>query len=569
MFRTLTLAFAIVSLAFNTGCKSGPDASATADTIYYGGDIVTINDALPYVEALAVKNGKILMVGSRAEVEGVHKGQGTVMVDLAGKTLTSGFIDPHSHFSDSLSMADRVNVSAPPVGPAKNPAEIIAELQRYAKSKEAGELIIGYGYDENLMPKGQHLTREQLDKGLPNNPVLVVHVSMHGAVLNSAAFEKFGYKDGMKTPEGGVIARKPGTQNLDGLVMETAYLPVVSNMPNPTPDQVMENGKAGQMIYAKAGITTAQEGATHESQLDVLQGLAAKHALFIDVVSYPFILDVDKVLAKNPVSTWGTYNNRLKLGGCKITLDGSPQGKTALFTTPYLTGGPTGQKNWRGEPTFPQDFVNSSVKKCYDSGLQLLMHANGDGAVDMAIKAHEYAAAGSLDKDRRTVIIHSQFARKDQLQKYVQYKFIPSFFTEHTFLFADAHLANRGKEQAFFMSPMRTAIDLGLRPTNHTDYGVAPIDQMATIWTAVNRLSRSGEVIGPDQRITPLEGLKAITINAAYQYGEEASKGSLEPGKLADLVILDKNPLKVDPTTIKDIKVVETIKEGKTIYKAN
>jgi predicted amidohydrolase YtcJ len=160
------------------------------------------------------------------------------------------------------------------------------------------------------------------------------------------------------------------------------------------------------------------------------------------------------------------------------------------------------------------------------------------------------------------------FTRKDQLQKYVQYKFIPSFFTEHTFLFADAHLKNRGKEQAYFMSPMRTAIDLGLRPTNHTDYGVAPIDQMMTIWTAVNRVSRSGEVIGPDQRITPLEALKAITINAAYQYGEQDSKGSLEPGKVADLVILDKNPLKVDPMTIKDIKVVETIKEGKTIYKA-
>src|SRR6266576_2961044 len=157
---------------------------------------------------------------------------------------------------------------------------------------------------------------------------------------------------------------------------------------------------------------------------------------------------------------------------------------------PLPHGGPTGQKNWRGEPTFPQDFVNSSVKKCYDNGLQLLMHANGDGAVDIAIKAHEYAAAGSLDKDRRTVIIHSQFARKDQLQKYVQYKFIPSFFTEHTFLFADAHLANRGKQQAYFMSPMRTAIDLGLRPTNHTDYGVAPIDQMATICTAANRISR-------------------------------------------------------------------------------
>ena len=569
MVRKFTLILASVLLASTTACHFGPNPASTADTIYFGGDIVTINDAQPTAEAIAIKDGKILSVGSRADLEKNNKGATTQMVDLAGKTLTSSFIDPHSHFSDSLSMADRVNVSAPPVGPAKNPAEIVAELQKYGTSKEAGELIIGYGYDENLMPKGQHLTRDQLDKAFPNNPVLIVHVSMHGAVLNSAAFEKFGYKDGMKTPEGGIIARKPGTQNLDGLVMETAYLPVVSNMPNPTSGQILENGKAGQMIYAKAGITTAQEGATHESQLEVLQALADKNILFIDVVSYPFILDLDKVLAKNPVSTFGTYHNRLKLAGCKITLDGSPQGKTALFTTPYLTGGPTGQKNWRGEPTFPQEFVNASVKKCYDNGLQMLMHANGDGAIDMAIKAHEFAAADSPGKDRRTVIIHSQFARKDQLQKYVQYKFIPSFFTEHTFLFADAHLKNRGKQQAYFMSPMRTAIDLGLRPTNHTDYGVAPIDQMMTIWTAVNRVSRTGEVIGPDQRITPLEALKAITINAAYQYGEENSKGSLEPNKLADMVILDKNPLKVDPMTIRDIRVLETIKEGKTIYKAN
>jgi predicted amidohydrolase YtcJ len=558
---------ATAAIACLTACNSVEPEQA-ADTIYMGGDILTMDAAHPTAEAIAVKDGTILMVGTTSEVENMHKAANTQVVDLAGKTLAPGFIDPHSHFSDSLSMADRVNVSAPPVGPAKNPAEIVAELLKDGKSKEAGELIVGYGYDENLMPKGEHLTREQLDKAFPNNPVLVVHVSMHGAVLNSAAFAKFGYTDGMPTPEGGIIARKPGTENLDGLVMETAYLSVVSQMPNPTPDQILSNGKAGQMIYASAGITTAQEGATHESQLDVLEQLADKKILFIDVVSYPFILDLDKVLAKHPASTFGKYNNRLKLGGCKITLDGSPQGKTALFTTPYLTGGPTGQKNWKGEPTFPQDFANASVKKCYDNGLQMLMHANGDGAVDMALKAHEFAAAGSLNKDRRTVIIHSQFARKDQLEKYVQYKLIPSFFTEHTFLFADAHLKNRGKEQAYFMSPMRTAIDLGLRPTNHTDYGVAPIDQMMTIWTAVNRVSRSGEVIGPDQRVTPLEALEAITINAAYQYGEETSKGSLESGKLADLVVLDKNPLKVDPMTIKNIKVIETIKEGKSIYKA-
>jgi hypothetical protein len=299
-----------------------------------------------------------------------------------------------------------------------------------------------------------------------------------------------------------------------------------------------------------------------------MQRAAAAGANIIDVIAFPFIYDFDKILADNPVETWGKYNNRLKLGGGKITIDGSPQGKTAFFTTPYLTGGPGGQENWKGEPGFTQDEINAFAKKLYDLGIPLNMHANGDAAIDMLLRAHEYAAAGSLDKDRRTTIIHSQFVRADQLDKYADYKLIPSFYTEHTYYFGDTHVLNRGREQAYFLSPMRAAIDKGIRPTNHTDFVVAPLDQMFVMWTAVNRLSRGGEVIGPDQRITALEALKAITINAAYQYREEASKGTLEVGKLADLVILDKNPLTVDPMAIKDIKVVETIKEGKTIYKA-
>ena len=180
----------------------------------------------------------------------------------------------------------------------------------------------------------------------------------------------------------------------------------------------------------------------------------------------------------------------------------------------------------------------------------------------------QHAAAGDLGKDRHVAVIHSQFVRRDQLDKYVAYKMTPSFFTLHAFYFADVHVVNRGKEQSFFLSPMRAAIDKGLRPTNHTDFVVCPLDQMFVLWSAVNRVSRAGTVIGADQRITPLEGLKAQTINVAYQYGEQATKGSLEPGKLADLVILDENPLKVEPMSIKGIMVVETIKEGATIYRA-
>ena len=350
--------------------------------------------------------------------------------------------------------------------------------------------------------------------------------------------------------------------------METAWLPIFSSLPKPTTEQEVEWSKAGQMIYAAAGITTAQEGATHAADIAIMQRAAAGGATLIDVIAFPFILDLDAILKENPVSTFGTYKNHVKLGGVKITLDGSAQGRTAYFTKPYLVDGPAGQKNWRGELPFPQDTVNAWFKRVYDLGLPLNVHGNGDAALDVLLKAHEYAAAGSLDKDRRTTVIHSQFVRLDQLDKYVQYKMIPSFFTEHTFYFGEAHLRQLGKERAYFSSPMRTAIDKGLRPTNHTDYNVTPIDQLFVVWTAVNRVSRGGEVIGPDQRITPLEALKAITINAAYQYFEENSKGSIEPGKLADLVILDRNPLKVDPMAIRDIKVVETIKEGRTIYKA-
>jgi hypothetical protein len=558
-------------LGLSLGCSSSPDAASTADTIYFGGPIITVNDAQPSAEAVAVKDGKILMVGTRAELEKNHKGATTQMIDLGGKTLLPGFLDPHSHYISSLSIANQVNVFAPPAGPGKDISSIVAELKKYRDEHKIpkGVLIQAYGYDENAMPNGVGLTRDDLDKDFPDNPVMVGHVSMHGAVLNSAAMKQYGISATTKTPPGGIILRKPGSNEPSGLLMETAFLPIFSALPKPTPEQELEWSRAGQGLYAAVGITTAQEGATHASDLALMQRVAAAGGNAIDIVAYPFVTDFDAIIEKNPPSTWGKYNNRLKLGGAKITLDGSIQGKTAYFTTPYLTGGPGGEKNWRGEPGFPEPYVKAFVKKVYDLGLPLNAHANADAAIDLLLRAHEYAAAGDLSKDRHVTVIHSQMVRPDQLDKYVAYKMTPSFFTEHTYYFADTHIKNRGKEQAFFESPMRAAIDKGLRPTNHTDFVVTPLDQMFLLWTSVNRVSRNGVVIGPDQRITPMEALKAITINAAYQYSEEKSKGSLEDGKLADLVILDKNPLQVDPMTIKDIKVVETVKEGKTIYKAN
>lgn len=553
------------------GCSVLGGGEEGADLIIHGGSVLTMaGDTPAYAEAVVIDEGKIVFVGSEAEAMKL-KVAGTEVKDLGGKVLLPGFIDPHSHFIDSLVLGDRINVSAPPAGPAKDAEAIIAELKKGAEAKglKPGELLLGYGYDENLMPGGKVLDRDMLDAAFPDNPVGIVHVSMHGAVMNSKAMEKFGYTDGMPTPEGGVILRKADGKALQGLVMETAYIPMITKLPIPGEADEVEAARKGQMIYAAAGVTTAQEGATHVAPLNQLKRIADKGGFFIDVVAYPFVTDLEAILKDSPSESFGSYNNRFKIGGCKITADGSPQGRTAWFTTPYLKGGPAGEANYTGGPGIPPELMKKTMQFCYDNNLQVLLHANGDAAIDYFIKLHAEAAGDDPAKDRRTVCIHCQFIRPDQIAAFKKYNLIPALFTDHTFFFGDTHLANRGEKQASFISPMKAAIEAGLKPTNHTDAFVVPVNQMLTVWTAVNRPLRSGGTLGGDQRISPYQALQAITINAAWQYREEGSKGSIEVGKLADLVVLSADPLKVEPNAIRDITVVETIKEGRRIYPAS
>lgn len=563
MKKTILLLLIIVLIS----CKK--EVSNPADAIYFGGDILTMegNEA-HYAEAIAIKNGKILFVGTKSEAEKFH-GDKTEMKDLEGKTLLPGFIDPHSHFMSSLAMNSQANCQPAPAGGGNSVDGIVKTLQKLKADKKIpdGETIMGYGYDDNAMPNGVLLNRDDLDKAFPNNPVIVIHVSMHGVVMNSKAMALYNISAKTPTVPGGIIVRKPGTNEPYGLIMEMSFLPIFAAMPKPSVETQLAQLKEGQMLYAEAGVTTAQEGATHMGEVSVLERGAKENKLFIDIISYPLFTEMDTLFKVYPPKDFGKYNNHFKLGGIKITIDGSPQGRTAFFTTPYLTGGPGGEKNWYGEPSFSQDVANQLLKRIYDAGLQSTFHANGDAAIDMCIKAHEFASAGNPTKDRRTTIIHAQFSRKDQLDKFLEYNIIPSFYTEHTYFFADTHIKNRGLAQASFISPMKTAIAKGLHPTNHTDFNVVPIDQMFVIWSAVNRISRNGVVVGADERISPYQALQAITTNAAYQYFEEKSKGSLKEGKMADLVILDKNPVKVKAIEIKDIKVFETIKEGKSIYK--
>ena len=542
--------------------------AAPADRIIRGGPIVTVNPDRPAAEAVAIVGGTIVAVGSEADVM-QHRGDATVVTDLAGKTLVPGFVDGHSHFCSLVDVQTQALCASPPAGPCKTVADVIAALKAVQSRRKLrlGKFVMGFGYDPELLAEKRPPSKQELDAAFPDNPVILVHVSGHGAMLNSKALAAYDVTAATPTPPGGVIGREPGSNEPNGLLFETAFLPIFAKVPGPGDDETLEILKAGQQLYLQEGITTAQEGATMKHQADLLRILANRGDLKLDVVMLPFITEIDAIFGGQPPANEPAYMNRLRIGGVKVVTDGSPQGRTAAFTTPYLTDGPAGQKGWRGELSFPQPVLNEWVKKVYDGGATLFVHCNGDAAIDALLEAHRFASGDDPAKPRGTVGVHSQFIRHDQLEKYRAWKITPSFFTIHCFYFGDTHVANRGRQQADFISPMKSARALGLRPANHTDFNVAPLDQLFTIHTAVNRVSRSGKTIGADERITPLQALEAITIDGARIYGEEAKKGSIEVGKVADFAILSANPLTVPPATIQSIRVEETIKDGDTVWK--
>ena len=552
------------------GCA--PQAADKTATVYTGGDILTLAGETPtYVEALAVRDGKVVAAGSRADAVKAA-GPGARQVDLKGKTLLPGFIDAHSHllnYADSLVQA---NLNPPPVGGVSSIADIVGELKRLKDSLQAGPgvLLVGQGYDQDFLAEKRHPTAADLDAAFPDNPVILVHTSGHMLVANSAAIRKAGITAATADPVGGAIIRKAGSREPEGLFQETAMHPFIPQVQAPRPrEQDLDLIKRAVDHYAANGYTTAAEGLVMPDKMPLLQEAADKGLLKIDVEALPAYLMADQLVGTGKIA-WGQMKNGLKWAGLKLATDGSPQGKTAYLTKPYLTPVPGCKTDCRGFPNIPQDELNRLFVLAYKNGVQIYSHCNGDASVDMMIAAHRNAekALGKVDTNRRTVIIHSQIMRPDQMASYKALGMLPSFFTNHVYYWGDIHLANLGPQRAAYLSPLASASKSGVKATNHTDSIVTPLDPMFLVWTAVNRVTRSGKVLGPDERVTPYQALQALTVNGAYTYFEEASKGSLEVGKTADLVILDRNPLKVEPNAIRDIKVVETVKTGKSVYQA-
>ena len=551
--------------------QTPPAPSGAADLIYSGGPILTINDAAPTAEAVAVRAGRILAVGTRAQVEAT-RGPGTRMVNLEGRTMLPGFVDPHGHVVMVGLQAVGANMLAAPDGEANDIAAVIRILREWVGRNQAAvrryNLIFGFGYDDSQIREGRHPTRDDLDQVSTEVPVLIIHTSSHLAAANSKALEVAGITAATPDPVGGVFRRRDGSGEPNGVMEENALFvgaaPLLGRLDEAAWLSMI---RAGAEYYASFGYTTCQEGRAMGPAIGQLTAAAERGLLPVDIVAYPDILGAADQLGG--ALHGRAYRNRLRIGGAKLSLDGSPQGKTAWLTRPYHVPPAGAAADYRGLQTAPTDATIEAVSRCFERNWQILMHANGDAAIDLMIAAVREATRRHGRGDRRPVMIHGQTLRADQVDPVRELGIFPSLFPMHTFYWGDFHRDSvLGPERAENISPTGWLMSRGMMFTSHHDAPVARPDSMRVLSATVTRRSRTGDIIGPHHRVPVATALKAMTIWAAHQHFEEASKGSIEVGKLADFVVLSDNPLSVAPEALATLKVVETIKEGVRIYRA-
>ncbi|MFZ1366481.1 amidohydrolase [Sphingorhabdus sp.] len=530
------------------------------DTILTGGSIITMaGDEAASVEAILVREGRIATTGSLEEVKKATRGKAET-VDLKGRTLLPGFIDAHGHMGFVGQNAAMAQLQPPPVAAVDSIAKL-QEVLRDFQRPNGMPLIIGNGYDDSQLAERRHPTRADLDAVSATVPILLLHVSGHFGSMNSAMLKLVGYGPDTPDPQGGVIRREADGKTPNGVVEETAMYPIVQILTPPSVDVAIAPLIVGAKIYAANGITTGQDGRVMPESWGALDE-AAKRGLFpIDVVA---LVSFEREWKDDVRARIGKgYNGNLRIGGIKLTLDGSPQGRTAWLKDPVPVP-PDGQKaGYAGYPAIDLKLFNEKLADAAKNGWQVFAHVNGDAAAQALIDG--VRANGLAGK--RTIAIHSQVVDRSELEEMKALDIQPSFFANHTYYWGDWHRdVALGAKRADFISPQATAWSLGLRPSAHNDSPVVPPDMLRLVWSSVNRRTQSGDILGPLERISVYRALQQVTINAAWQIGEDKEKGSIEAGKRADLVLLDGNPLAVDPSELHKLRVVATIKDGKTVF---
>ena len=531
--------------------------------VFLNGNVVTVDFDNTIAQAVSIRDGIIEAVGSNKEIQQLIN-DNTIVTDLNGRTLLPGFIDAHSHFPGSGFTSVSIDISQPPVGQISSINGILDKLRNSLHSGDNGHWLIGFGYDDSTLQETRHPTRTELDSVSDTRPIYLWHSSGHMGVANSAGLERLGIDKHSEVPNGGVIGRdNNGSPN--GLLQESAAPSLATITEDLSPFDYYRILQRANDEYIRNGITTAQSGAINTSLFSALSWATRFRLLPFRLVVFPRYDELGEQLRSGKISRDDNDKNWFKIGPVKLFADGSPQGYTAYLSEPYFRPPPGGNPGYRGFPAAPQSELTANVKALHQAGLQVAIHGNGDAAIDNIIEALSHSSL-NRDDDPRTILVHAQMARRDQLLKMRELGVTPSFFITHTYYWGDVHSRRAmGPERAANMSPAGDAEKLGLRFSLHSDAPVTPSNPLQILWSAVNRKSLSGNVIGDHQRISLMSAIRAVTIDAAWQVFIDDTRGSIEPGKFADLVVLSGDLLNHDGD-IRELRIDETIVAGKLRY---
>lgn len=575
----LTIALVACDTPDTPVVASKPVEMLPADKVFLNGNIITVDDENPKALAVATRNGLITYVGGLAGLQ-PFIAETTEQIDLQGNTVVPGLVDAHGHVVSAGLQAASANLLPIPDGEVTDFASLVATLRAWQESSSGVEFIertgwvLGFGFDDSQLSEGLFPTAKELSMVTEEKPAMVIHQSGHFGVFNRRALELAEIDDCNKEIPGGLIRCEDDGKTPNGVLEENAFFSALRVFQSSIePAYAIDLFEQGMALFASYGYTTAQEGRAFASSLVTAQTRAEQGALPIDVALYLDYTAKDQ-MATSPYYTGSgyqgiEYSNGFRIAGVKLTIDGSPQGKTAWLSEPYFVA-PHGQPaDYVGYPAMTEEQVNDEVMDAFANNRQILVHCNGDAAIDRYLNAIERAVAVHGLGDRRNVLIHGQTLRKDQIGRLKELGVIPSLFPMHTFYWGDWHRESvLGSERAAYISPTRDVLDAGMIFSSHHDAPVAMPDSMRVLSATVTRVTRSGMVLGADQRVTPYEGLKAITIWPAHQHFEEQQKGSIEVGKQADFVVLSADPLTIDPLKIAEIQILETINDGQTVYRA-
>lgn len=512
------------------------------DTVLTNGVVVSLadSDAGAKSSALAITGERISAVGTTEAMIGLA-GPDTTVIDLDNGIVLPGFIDAHGHFpSSGLIEQHFVDLNSPPIGNVTTIDEVVALLAAKAAVTPAGEWIQGRGYDDTLIAEMRHPTRWDLDQASTDHPIYIGHISGHLSVANSIALEMAGITQDSPQPFGGKIRKDDTTGEPNGVLEEPPAMGQVGKLlPEFSQKDMVNAVEAAAMAYAAVGVTTAQQGATAPNGAEVFVEAYRQGRLPIRVHVWPVLQAMVGLVKDGGTLEQPDADGMVHYRAVKGFADGSIQGYTGYLSQPYHSHNHSDPR-YRGYPRMDKDALAAQITTVHSAGYQIAVHGNGDAAIEDVLYAFEKALAATPREDTRHIVIHAQMATEDQLDRMQALGIIPSFFNMHTYYWGDRHWdIFMGPERAARMSPAASAVERNMPYTLHADTPVVPMEPMRIVWSAVNRLSSGGRLIGGAQRISVVDALKGITSHAAYQAFEENDKGTIEVGKLADLVVLD------------------------------